>query len=86
MKKREDILEFILHEIHEVSLGQLPPDQISPEANLLDELGLDSLDYATIVLSTERWTGVRVMDRVDDWSTVRSPADLVRLFSTIAAQ
>jgi acyl carrier protein len=80
MKMRDDILKFIVQEISEVSLGRLSPGQISPEANLLDDLGLDSLDYAAIVLSTERWTGIRVMDRVGDWSVMRSAADLARLF------
>jgi acyl carrier protein len=55
-------------------------DSIRPESRIISDLGLDSMDYATVMLMTERWSGIKIREDGVDWSkiqTVDQLADLV---------
>lgn len=65
--------------ISEVSLGRLLPAQVAPEASLLGDLGLDSLDYATVMLGCEQWLGSRVAEDRVDWRQVVTVRELATL-------
>jgi acyl carrier protein len=80
LRSSAEISAFIKTTIEEVSQGRLQHQQISDEATILNDLSLDSLDYATIVLSCEAYAGIKVMDRDIDWNNVRTVRDLASLF------
>ena len=54
--------EVILEKINEILVDEfeVDTDVISPEANLKDTLGLDSLDYVDLVVSIEANFGVKL--------------------------
>ena len=57
---------------------EVDPDDIQPEANLKDTLGLDSLDYVDLVVSIESNFGVKLVE-VDftDVASFQSFYDLI---------
>ena len=52
----EKINDFLVEEF------EVAPDDIQPEANLKDTLGLDSLDYVDLVVSIESNFGVKLVE------------------------
>jgi acyl carrier protein len=52
----EKIKEFLIEEF------EVDGDDIQPEANLKDTLGLDSLDYVDLVVSIESNFGVKLVE------------------------
>jgi len=46
--------------IHELKLEDVTPETFEPEIDLVDELGIDSMDLATIVLVLQDEYGVRI--------------------------
>lgn len=55
-------MEDILEKINEILVDEfeVDSDTISPEANLKDTLGLDSLDYVDLVVTIESNFGVKL--------------------------
>ncbi len=64
---------------------ELEPDQLTPEATLFEELGLDSLDAVDMVVALEKEFGVKVKDE-ESLRSVRTLDDLLRLILTIRDQ
>ncbi len=49
------------------------PDQVTPEANLLDNLGADSLDVMELVMALEDEFGITILDEdVEQMRTVQN--------------
>ncbi|OPX36401.1 MAG: phosphopantetheine-binding protein [Deltaproteobacteria bacterium] len=46
--------------IHELKLEDVTPETFEPEIDLVDELGIDSMDLATIVLVLQDEYGIRI--------------------------
>ncbi len=58
------------------SIARIPADvNIEPESRLVEDLGIDSLDLVSIVLSAQEKYGVAIDE--DDVATLRTVADLV---------
>jgi acyl carrier protein len=57
---REEIVEKINHFL--VEEFEVDGDDIQPDANLKDTLGLDSLDYVDLVVSIESNFGVKLVE------------------------
>lgn len=70
MQSKELITRFIAHTVEEVSLSAIAAATISPQDRLIDDLGLDSLDYATVLLSCEKWLGITVTEDGVDWRAI----------------
>ncbi len=51
-------------------------ESLSPEANLLDDLGADSLDVVELVMALEEAFGIEVPD--DDVENIRTIGDIVQ--------
>jgi acyl carrier protein len=68
-------LDAILAAVQEISPGDHGPDTA-----LLDEVGLDSLDYATVVVRTEDELGVKLREEDIDWPVVRTIGELAAVF------
>lgn len=58
-----------------VKLFELPPEQITLEANLYEDLDIDSIDAVDLAIEVREMTGKRI--NPDDFKQVRTVADLV---------
>lgn len=81
MKQTAEIIQFIKDTIEEVSLGNLKSGDIQDSDKLL-ELGLDSLDFATVMLSTEGFIGCKVNENDVNWRQVATVQQLAELLWT----
>jgi acyl carrier protein len=68
-----ELLEHIRRTL--VQLFQLPRELITPEARLLDDLEIDSIDVVDLMEEIRELTGKKVT--VEDFRTVRTVSDLV---------
>ncbi|WP_230411909.1 acyl carrier protein [Denitromonas iodatirespirans] len=74
-----DALKKILVESFET-----PEDQITPEANLYEDLDLDSIDAVDLAVKLQTLTGKRI--KADEFKTVRTVADVVRAVQALLAR
>jgi acyl carrier protein len=65
-----------LREIMAARLG-LPPEQLVPEARLVDDLGLDSLDAVELAISVERKFDIEVPE--EELTKLKTVADMIAL-------
>ena len=58
--------ENIAEKVKEIIVEQLSvsADEVKPEANLIDDLGADSLDAVELVMAVEEEFGIEVPDEV----------------------
>ena len=75
-KTVEQIADFMRAEIESISLGATPAAGIKETDEIMADLGLDSLDYATVMLTCEKWLGVQVNEAAADWRNMRTVAEL----------
>lgn len=66
--------------IAELKLQDITPETFAPELDLVDEIGIDSMDLATIVLVLQDEFGVKIDE--DDYPKLRN----VRLISAYIQQ
>jgi acyl carrier protein len=62
------------------AVQELAPGDYGCDTALLDEVGLDSLDYATVVVQVEDELGVKLRENDIDWSSVRTIEQLAAIF------
>jgi acyl carrier protein len=72
-----------LREIMAARLG-LPPEQLVPEARLVEDLGLDSLDAVELAISVERKFDIEVPE--DELTKLKTVADMVALVESRVRQ
>ncbi len=77
MKTYEEILAQVITLVEEASSKTT---NIKPGTNILGDLGLDSLDYATIFLGCEKWLGIRIEEDGIDWTHISTVANLATFF------
>jgi acyl carrier protein len=58
-----------------VETFELPPEDITPEARLYEDLDLDSIDAIDLVVKLEVSTGLKLKE--DDVKQIRTVADIV---------
>ena len=78
---QEEIERYLAGLIDEVTLGKRPAASVKPSDRLIADLGLDSLDYATVLLGCERWLGIRVTEEGVDWRSIHSVEQLARFLA-----
>lgn len=78
-RTQAEIESKIAEFIEVTTLGRIKSAEVQASQSLLGDLGLDSLDYATTMLSCEEWLGAKVREGAVDWRTVRTVADLASL-------
>ena len=71
-------MEALAERVNAIITDQLgvENDALSPEANLLDDLGADSLDVVELVMALEEEFGIEVPD--DDVEEIRTIGDIVK--------
>ena len=79
---REERMEALAQRVNVIIGDQLGVEETSlvPEANLLDDLGADSLDVVELVMALEEEFGVEVPD--EDVETMRTINDIVQYLGT----
>jgi len=78
----QDIAEG-LREIMAARLG-LPAEQLVPEARLVEDLGLDSLDAVELAISVERKFDIEVPE--EELTKLKTVADMVALVQSRVKQ
>lgn len=56
-------------------LFEVDADDVSLEANLYEDLDIDSIDAVDLVVELKKWTGKKIQP--DDFKSVRTVADVV---------
>jgi acyl carrier protein len=71
-------MEALSARVNSIVTDQLGVDKssLSPEANLLDDLGADSLDVVELVMALEEEFSIEVPD--DDVENIRTVGDIVQ--------
>jgi len=62
---------------------EIIPEQVTPEANLFEELGLDSIDAVDLAIKLQEMTGKRI--KPEDFKTVRTVGDVIRTVHMLLA-
>lgn len=77
-------MEALTERVNTIVTDQLGVDResLTPEANLLDDLGADSLDVVELVMALEEEFGIEVPD--DDVENIRTIGDIVQYIETRA--
>jgi acyl carrier protein len=73
MHTKEKIYGF-LHESL-VSLFEIPPEKITPDANLYEDLDIDSIDAVDLTVKLREFSGRRIQP--SDFKQVRTVQDIV---------
>jgi len=71
--KPEEILQKLKDMLSE--LFEIPPEKVTPEAKLFEELGLDSIDAVDLVIKLQQLTGRRIAP--EDFKSVRTVGDVL---------
>lgn len=79
MRNADEIEARIAALVEETTFGRVKAADVRGDSALLDDLGLDSLDYATTMLSCEEWLGAKVNEAGVDWRKVRTVRQLAEL-------
>lgn len=74
----ETIIGKLKYFIEDVSLGNTISTAILPDNRIIDDLGLDSLDFASVLLACEQWLGIKVQEREVDWRTIQTVKELAQ--------
>lgn len=74
----ETIIEKLKLFIEDVSLGNVMSETIIPDNRIIDDLGLDSLDFASVLLACEQFLGIKVQERAVDWRTIQTVRELAQ--------
>ena len=73
---REEITAVLKSALSDVDGIKRSADQIAGDEEIIAGLGLDSLDYAMVLVECERALDVSVLEDDIDWRTVRTVDDL----------
>ncbi len=78
-------MEALVERVNLIITDQLgvEKDALSAEANLLDDLGADSLDVVELVMALEEEFGIEVPD--DDVENIRTIGDIVQYLEARAS-
>lgn len=76
MRTEREILDHMREVIEEITLGNVQASNIREDSGLLDELGLDSLDYGSTLLQCEQWLGIKIREEGVSWREIRTAGQL----------
>ena len=74
----EKVKQFLIEEL------EVEEDEITPDARLKDDLGIDSLDFVDIVVIVERLFGFKIVpEELTGVSTLRQFCDYIERKTTV---
>ena len=82
MESREDLLEQLRKNLNE--LFDIPPETVTLEARLSEDLDLDSIDAVDLVVKLQDLTGDRI--KPDEFKSVRTVDDVIERIRGVLAQ
>ena len=82
VKSREEILAYLRDTL--VELFELKPEQIVPEANLYQDLDIDSIDAVDLILKLKDLTGRKIQPQT--FKHVRTVNDVIDAIESLMAQ
>jgi len=82
VKSREEILAYLRDTL--VELFELKPEQIVPEANLYEDLDIDSIDAVDLILKLKDLTGRKIQPQ--QFKHVRTVNDVVDAIQAVMSQ
>ena len=82
VKSREEILAYLRETL--VELFELKPEQIVPEANLYQDLDIDSIDAVDLILKLKDLTGRKIQPQT--FKHVRTVGDVIDALEALMAQ
>jgi acyl carrier protein len=82
VKSREEILAYLRETL--VELFELKPEQIVPEANLYQDLDIDSIDAVDLILKLKDLTGRKIQPQT--FKHVRTVGDVIDAIESLMAQ
>jgi acyl carrier protein len=62
------------------AIAEHRPGEHGPDSDILQEIGLDSLDYASVVVTVEDQLGVALREAEIDWSRIKTIRELAGVF------
>lgn len=80
-KDHREVVELLKEIIEDVSLSAISRSDVREADGILDDLGLDSLDFATVMLTAELRLESRVQESSIDWRKIRTVGDLADLLT-----
>ena len=63
----------------------MPVEEITPDKDVIDDLGMDSMDLIDVINQTDEFTGVNQME-LDDFSECRTVQDFSDRFTELLAE
>jgi len=73
MSNKEEIYGKVVEILED--LFEIEPEQITPEANLYQDLDIDSIDAVDLVVELKKMTGKKI--KPEDFKSVRTVQDVV---------
>ncbi len=80
MKSQSEVMQHLVSSIEEITFGRVAAAAIKPGDRIIADLRLDSLDYATVMLGCEQWSGVKLDENRVNWAEIDTVEKLARLF------
>lgn len=73
-------MENVSEKVNEILVDKIgvPASEITPEANFVKDLGIDSLDYAELVMEFEQTFNIRIPDdKAEQLKTVQTAINFI---------
>lgn len=82
MLSRDEIYEKV--SAYLVEMFEVPPEKITPEARLFEDLDLDSIDAIDLIVQLQNLTGRKI--KAEEFKTVRTIQDVIDRVHGLLAQ
>jgi acyl carrier protein len=82
VKSREEILDYLRKTLAE--LFEIKPEQVVPEANLYQDLDIDSIDAVDLILKLKELTGRKIQPQT--FKHVRTVGDVIDAIQSLMAE
>lgn len=82
VKSREEILEYLRGVL--VELFEIKPEQVVPEANLYEDLDIDSIDAVDLILKLKDLTGRKIQPQA--FKHVRTVGDVIDAIQAVMTE
>ena len=80
MLTKNDFIQKIKQNVEELTLGVKTVSDINDNDELINTLGLDSLDYAIIMLQVQKWSNITISESNVKWGSIQTIEELANLF------
>lgn len=80
MRTKEEIELKIAFLIQDCTLDRVAANSVESSMGLMSDIGLDSLDYATVMLGCEKWLGIKINESAVNWREIQTVGQLANLF------